>query len=87
MDKKLLERRFEYVRYSFYALSMFCYVLVGGLEYNKVLSNRASLGFFIAIFVLNWPGLRALGKLEKYILSDGESETNTTEVLNEGIIK
>lgn len=87
MDKKRLKRQFEYVRYSFYSLSMCCLLVDGGLEYNKVLTNRSSLGLYLSILILSWPGLRALGKLERYVLSDGESETKMTQVLNEGITK
>jgi hypothetical protein len=87
MDKKRLERQLEYVRYSFYALSMFGYVLIGALEYNKVLSNRSTLGLLVGIVILNWPGLRALSKIEEYLLLNGRSETGATEVLNEGMSK
>jgi len=87
MDQKQIARNLEYVRYSFYALSMSCYVLVGGLEYNNVLSGRTALGLCVAIFCMGWPGRRALRKLEKSASSDDESETNTIEALNEGSIR
>jgi len=87
MNKKHLDKQFEYVRYSFYALSMSCLILVGGLEYYKVLTDRTALGIYLAIGILGWPGLRALRKIETYIFPDDESDTRTTQVLNEGITK
>ena len=83
-EQKRFERQLEYVRYSLFALSMSCYILIGVLRYYKAITSRCDVALFVAISIFIWFGSRALGKLKGYVRSSYDTEITPSEILTEG---
>jgi hypothetical protein len=63
IDSKTVTRQIEYAQYSNYALTMTSIVLVGTLQYFKILNPKSSLALVVTVCAMSYFGGRVLNKL------------------------